>query len=1124
MGKSKSKTFWTLAGVAFGALNPGAFGIVGSQAAIQGALYGASLASTIWTALHQDTDNSYSFDAVQNTVDSESMIPIIYGKRLFGGIQTYHRASSDLQSLTKDLIFCEGEINGVTGVTANCLLISSGVLFSIQNIAYTDATVAVNGDYLNLYANGTTTTIHLRTADDLEDLQTNPQECYTQELISYIEKLGCGWRITDNAGVDTDPCEIYEFSATNCYNNPVSCSMDGLDDCSYTFSNGASDQDPPSNYKVVGGYKNCAWVRASLTISDDLTGSDPTVAAIVKGKKVYDPRDGSTVWSDNPALCLRDYITNKRYGMGRWITEDMIDDDSFSEVADYCETQISYYDAYGIEVTEQRYKLNFVIAEQKKHIENVQDMLAAFGGFLVFSGDQVSLRIEKAESVSYAFDESNIKIKSVKFEYEELDNRPNRYTIKYYDPGQNWVGIKVLVNDIGDQKVKSKIINKDVDLLGCTSQGQALRLGRIYKAINRLCPGVVTFSTATMAMHLQPGDIITLTFGVLDAAPFRILEISENKGLWTIKAQQYNSSIYDDTLDSQISIGNYTTVSSPYTETVPNVSDVSTSQDYYIQKDGTVISTLTVNYTLPTYTNFSRVKVYYSIDGGSTYTLAGYTTDATYTFSNVIVGDSYIVQLKVENTVQRVSSGIITDAVTITGKNVAPDSVSDFAATETAGGFNLTWTANDENDISGYSIWQGTDNAGIDACTLIADTLSSTSLFVSISTATTYIFYIKAVDTSGNYSDTASVTATYTLPDSVTGFAAASSNSYINFSWDKVSGTDVRYELRRGASWSSGIKLTLTLSTSYSLHSPGSSSYIYWIKSVDQYGNYCADAVYYDLSVVLEDDRNIIDTINQVTNSWSGVKLNTVAESELLRLKSGEVYKGYHIVDVDLGESCTARNWINYDFVAVEDVEIDWEDATFTWDSGDAAVEWLATGDSSSMSVANKIARFTGYDSTVIESFSLDNTLVGDVASTDATESTGVTYDEGTFRNGAYISDCTRVSWSVSIPEAFNLVFYVRVSETMDYSVIYATLEGTAGKLTVGYSYADGYFYLKDSSGNLNTVTCDYDSVDCLCFGIVQTSTERRLYVMSIIANDSGSSTESYEPIGTFTTLRLYGD
>jgi len=40
----------------------------------------------------------------------------------------------------------------------------------------------------------------------------------------------------------------------------------------------------------------------------------PEITATISGKKVYDPRTSTTVWSDNPALCLRDYLTSS-YGI-----------------------------------------------------------------------------------------------------------------------------------------------------------------------------------------------------------------------------------------------------------------------------------------------------------------------------------------------------------------------------------------------------------------------------------------------------------------------------------------------------------------------------------------------------------------------------------------------------------------------------------------------------------------------------------------------------------------------------------------------------------------------------------------------------------------------------------------
>ena len=59
--------------------------------------------------------------------------------------------------------------------------------------------------------------------------------------------------------------------------------------------------------------------------SEKFGGGMPNVTFTVKGKKVYDPRlnsgSGGTAWSDNPALIIRDYLTDTTYGLKAKSTE-----------------------------------------------------------------------------------------------------------------------------------------------------------------------------------------------------------------------------------------------------------------------------------------------------------------------------------------------------------------------------------------------------------------------------------------------------------------------------------------------------------------------------------------------------------------------------------------------------------------------------------------------------------------------------------------------------------------------------------------------------------------------------------------------------------------------------------
>ena len=50
--------------------------------------------------------------------------------------------------------------------------------------------------------------------------------------------------------------------------------------------------------------------------ADQFAQGLPNISTIIRGKKVWNPVYSSPVWSDNPALCIRDYLTDSKYGLG----------------------------------------------------------------------------------------------------------------------------------------------------------------------------------------------------------------------------------------------------------------------------------------------------------------------------------------------------------------------------------------------------------------------------------------------------------------------------------------------------------------------------------------------------------------------------------------------------------------------------------------------------------------------------------------------------------------------------------------------------------------------------------------------------------------------------------------
>jgi len=80
---------------------------------------------------------------------------------------------------------------------------------------------------------------------------------------------------------------------------------------------------------------NTAYMSALFAFNTDVFPNGvPEITCSIKGRKVYDPRTGTIAWSDNPALCLRDYLTSG-YGLGAASNE--VDDALVTAAANVCE-------------------------------------------------------------------------------------------------------------------------------------------------------------------------------------------------------------------------------------------------------------------------------------------------------------------------------------------------------------------------------------------------------------------------------------------------------------------------------------------------------------------------------------------------------------------------------------------------------------------------------------------------------------------------------------------------------------------------------------------------------------------------------------------------------------------
>ena len=540
-------------------------------------------------------------------------------------------------------------------------------------------------------------------------------------------------------------------SAVACYNNPIAAQTSTAKGNTYfTFHDG----DCPDTYEETGSYKHCAWIDLNLAVSDELNGN-PNITAIIRGKKVYDSRTGITAYSTNPAMCLRDLILAKRYGLGRWIKQWNIDENSFIEAANYCDEIINYEGVDGTIVKAKRYELNMLLDSQKNAIDWISDILANFCAYLVISNGKLALRIEKATSISHVFTDSNIVQGSLSISQLSIDETPNRYEITYVDPFNNWSSVKILVEDFADQKKRQKIISKKVELSGVKSQNQASRLGRFYRDYNASCSIQVVFSTAMQAMHLEPGDVITIGYhSVLNGLPIRITEIKEtNKGTFEISGRQYNGDIYNDALGASIQMPNYALHDSSLAGVVPDVKNIALSEDGYKTSNGTYIGHVNVSYEPPSYPYLSSYDIYYRYNEGD-WIYSGNSIDTKYTIENTQPSNVIEVKVVTVNTSGRKSVGSVSLQVYLEGHNSPPDDISKFVVGQYQDNLSFILEGNTPNDIDFDHIELRLDGDNWNS----AERICSFNEFpyvlrnVSISDGT-HVFRVKAVDNAGNESN-----------------------------------------------------------------------------------------------------------------------------------------------------------------------------------------------------------------------------------------------------------------------------------------------------------------------------------------------------------------------------------
>lgn len=126
-----------------------------------------------------------------------------------------------------------------------------------------------------------------------------------------------------------------------------------------------------------------AYIYVALIKNPDLFPNGvPNIRANIRGyNQVYDPRDDSTGYSDNMALCAAAYLTNTDFGL-RHVYADEIDEDLLIAAANVCDEAVTLA-AGG---TENRYTCNGSFLTSEKPVDILGRMKVGMAGNIVRTG------------------------------------------------------------------------------------------------------------------------------------------------------------------------------------------------------------------------------------------------------------------------------------------------------------------------------------------------------------------------------------------------------------------------------------------------------------------------------------------------------------------------------------------------------------------------------------------------------------------------------------------------------------------------------------------------------------------------------------------------------------------
>jgi hypothetical protein len=476
-----------------------------------------------------------------------------------------------------------------------------------------------------------------------------------------------------------------------------------------TVLSGSSPAGWTDDHKLSG----VAYIAIRLKWDQDVFSGIPDITAVVKGKKIYDPRLDSTVsggsgshrsddsstwaWSDNPSLCIRDYLTNNRYGKG--LSESSIDTASFIEAADDCDSfTVTPYS--GGPSSHKIFETNAVLDTGTELFENIQTLLLGCRGFLPFTEGKYALKIDQASTSQLTLTTDNI-IGGISIAAPSKSEKFNRVVAKFPNPSTSWQPDSVTWPNPESQNASEaaiaatfltedndEILTEDIDLETITDLYAARDLARILCLRSRSGTNV-SLRANSDALDLAVGDVVQVTHPTpaWTNKKLQVQEIGINyDGTVSLILLDYDATIYAYEIAEEELV--YPDADLPDPNDPPlSPSNVAADSEVFVNNDGIQFPQIRASWPDPGDAFIDHYLVEWKHENASSFNSAT-TKSLAYDITGIKNGNTYNVKVSSVNVM-----GVSSSPVSATDAVIPSTSLGDvrlYAGSEIPQGANFT--------------------------------------------------------------------------------------------------------------------------------------------------------------------------------------------------------------------------------------------------------------------------------------------------------------------------------------------------------------------------------------------------------------------------------------------------